>query len=316
MSDDMGTADVGSEPTISAEPSQTVTSSVPIFTTPQVNKDAAAAPSFESLVPEEYKNAPWLEPIKKSENPTNALFKQVGEMQKLIGQRPPEAPTATSTPEQVSAWRKAVGVPEVADAYVYEPPKFEGDQAELSNFLADKPDEQLLSYMKKEAHRLNIPAETFKEFAKSFDVAMATKMRDNAIAGKQEAALQDQQFEELGQRLLGANFESSTKQANEIFKKLVPPNIQPLLAQVDNNSLIVMTAAFNGFAQKYMKEDTQFSGKGMEAAPMSAEERRLHGIKLQSDPHYRDPGAGKLHLEAVRKVQEFYGTGPYAKKSK
>lgn len=286
---------------------------VDIFS-PNVEPAKVDVPTFDSFVPEQFKQAPWVENLRKAENPQFELFKQYEEAQKLVGAKTLSAPTETSTPEEVAAWRKAVGVPEKFEDYKYNKPVFEGEDAKFGEYLSQNVDDAFLDKMKQEAHKLGMPGEMFSKLVESFDRNFVERAKEINGEAWQKQMQMDEDFEAMGNRLWGDKWPQVAAQGKQMFKDLVPPQLQPDVAELDNKSLMILTAAMNSFADKYMGEDTKFTGKGMSNVGMTPDEYREIGRKLMQDPAYSNPSYGARHEEAVRKVNEHYKINEYAKK--
>lgn len=70
----------------------------------------------------------WME--NKGYSDPAALVKAIRSLETKVGAKPIEAPGEDATPEQVAAYRKAIGVPEAADGYAFDiPAGWEADMA-------------------------------------------------------------------------------------------------------------------------------------------------------------------------------------------
>jgi hypothetical protein len=293
-------------------------SSAPFFQDPPPAE--TPPPDFDTFVPEKYKTAAWLEPIKKSSNPNKIeeLFSQFENTQKLIGQKTVglQPPTDKSSPEEIAAWRKATNVPEQATEYEYKPLDVNGrsaDEAELITYLNAQRDEGFISDMKAAAHKYGIPKETFNALAREIDEAALKRHKEALTTAYAEQKQLDADFETLGTQFFGNRFAEVTDQGKQMLQRLVlnkRPELAPFVNQLDNKALLVMSAAFSTFADRYMKEDTFFKNDPNSGALTPAEHKAI-GAKLMADPAYSNPThAG--HAAAVEKVQRHFGTGRFA----
>lgn len=91
-------------------------------------------------------------------------------------------PTAESKPEEVKAFREAIGVPETAEGYEVKLPEVEGGDFKLEL------DTDFLDPMRKIAHEHNVPAAAFQAMADQMVQQQLEDMKSEGVRADQEVA--------------------------------------------------------------------------------------------------------------------------------
>lgn len=247
-----------------------------------------AAPEFGTLVPAEYKDAPWVKETKD----IPALFKRTNDLITEIGKRPAGIPQDNAKPEEVAAFNKAFGVPEKAEAYVFsDPPKELG---------AANPEFQ--TAMKSMFHKNGISAKQAAGLQKDWDAYQLETLKKSGADGDK----QDADFDKLKAATFGARADEAIKGANALIGKFVPENMKPHIAKLSNENLIVLAGVLDGIRKEYISEDRMPTGGGAPAG-MTTEQKREKGLQLMASKPYIDPFHPE-HEKVKAEVAALYGT--------
>ena len=158
------------------------------------------------------------------------LAKSHFELQQLLGKKSSAVniPGEKSTPEEVAAFRKAVGVPETADGYNLKPEKLPDGVTW---------DDATGKAYAEIAHKHHIPAAAMKELA-------ALQLSQEAMRAEEVGRMFDEKYERSRQELQtawGANFDKNIKTAKQLAElaKLDPntwgagdPNVVQALVRI------------------------------------------------------------------------------------
>lgn len=260
----------------------------------------ASGTSFVEQVPEEYRSKEWLTNFAKTENPLAELIKSYDNQLGLIGRKSEglKVPGENATPEDWANFNKAIGVPESADKYEYQPPQVKD---ELKEYF--KPDEGLLSHMKEAALKAGVRPEGFKVLAEALDNYYVSEL-DKALGSTNQMLAQ-----------LESNFKAKFgDRSNEVlggwqksFESL-PPESKTVIESLDPRVKVVLAEAYENFAKKYIREDklnldVPTLGSAMSQADYGAEHAKLFAELRQHKPG--TPG----HLEANRKMEALRAKG-------
>lgn len=177
---------------------------------PAATPGDGSAPEFSFAKPDGSFSEGWLDKLPEEFNdakPTLSKYQSLQELakahyhlQKKIGNPGIQLPTEKSTPEEVAAFRKAIGVPEAADKYELLPEQLPEGVTVNQDLL--KPYAEI-------AHKHNIPATAMKEL-------VAENIKQAAMANGAAAEMVQQRIAE-GEKTLrekfGGEFDSRVNQA-------------------------------------------------------------------------------------------------------
>lgn len=215
-----------------SDDTSTVTSIPTTFSDVSTAADTSAAkPSFNELVPTDYREKPWVQDFAKSEDPLGALFKSYENAQTLIRSKSGEVriPGEGSTPDEIAAFNKALGVPESPDKYEFQMPDISKEPEEIQNIVKEaQKDSALMQTMAKVAHEAGIPQKAFAKLAEAFlgwDI-------EQLKAGQQEQAQAvAKRNEEQMQKFNGYYGDRAGKVqqvAKEVAQKVIPKEVADL----------------------------------------------------------------------------------------
>lgn len=251
---------------------------------------APVAPTSYSL-PDSFKNTPSLQAFAGFEAkdlihvPKELLEKLGGaytETKSLVGKKF-QAPSETSTPEEVASWRKTVGAPDSPEGY---------GELRPEDFPEDQWDKETAGELAKLAHRHHIPAAALKDI-----VGLHSKAVTAGIAKLEAGEAESRQAEITTlKQAWGADFDANVHAAKTFATVL---GLDPLNDPVFRSSSAVMAMARGA---KLIMGDKAIAA----AAPgMSGGiESRIQGI--QSSPEYLGERGEQAQAAAQAQLHALY----------
>ena len=234
-----------------------------------LNPDGSFAEGWLDRLPENLAEAkPTLQKFKSF----NDLASSYVSLQKMLGKKGVTVPGENATPEEVAAFRKALGVPESPEGYQLKP-------EQLPEGLTW--DDELAKGFAEIAHKHNIPAAAMKELAERFVASEAAKLELMAQAAQAEL---EQGRAELQKEYGGAfkeRIQLATRVANMVgldpeSPGLRDPNVVRALVRIGNllsedriaqlgnalqtggmSSKDIMTNPQNPYYERYRKGDPE-----------------------------------------------------------
>ena len=304
-SDGVPSGGVGDPPAPSAPPAGDPPSAPPAPDWNWTQPDGTFSEGWGDRLPEELK--PELTTLGRYKSVTD-LAKTVIEQRKMIGNKNLVAiPGADAKPEEIAAWRKAIGAPETEEGY-----DFNIDPALIPKELQDKLPEsakltpELMKPFASWAHKHSIPASAIKEFA-PIQAAMDAARQQAAIDMIIDA--DNQTLAEITKEWGGE--EAAAKRlarANSAAKVLgVSTNIEenPIANHPQFIKLLDRVAS-------QMKEDTLVnnSGNGITSAPGKARAMEIIDKRAgQDSADYWGENGPDRQAAAVKKVQDLLKEG-------
>jgi len=228
----------------------------------------AAAPLLETLIPEEFREKPYLSELKKmpaGEEGYKALFKKLDGAETLLG-RKIGIPAADAPETEVERFYSSLR-PQKPEEYEFSAPK---DGAAAT-------DEEFRKAARTMFHEAGLSKTQAKKLADRFD-SYVTEKSAPAIA---EAKRLDDEFKVLSEKTFGADYAATLSRSQELLKELTPDTMKPFLAKLPNESLVLLAGVMEGVRAKFMKEDTGSgggSGKGDGPKDVNALREELHNI--------------------------------------
>lgn len=255
--------------------------------TPAVVPPAAPeAPTLESLVPEAYKDKPWVQELKD----INGLFEKADWAVGKVGEKSFGIPQENATPEEKEKFYIELGKPETPAGY-----EFGEVKPELYN-------EEFQGKIKELMHKANVSVESAKVLEGGYNELIGELAKGQGATKEQ----QDAQFVELTTKIYGDKKDEVFKQARALIEANTRPEVKPFLETLSNEALVVMADTLNTIAGKYIKADQLPTGGGA-VGPQSADEKRVEGRKLMASEAYKDAFHAD-HEATVQKVRELYNT--------
>lgn len=254
---------------------------------------------FDAFVPDEYKDKEWVRNISRAENPRVEIFKQYENAQKLIGQKSTglTVPGEGATEAEISNFHKALGVPDDVKAYEIKPPVWGEEDKALGDLLVNSRPPEFLDGIKAAAKSAGVNPKQLQALSEAYD-SLYLKHNKTALSdmAKTEAEL-NADFETKVKTHFGARADKVLDTGKKLLAANVPDNLKPAVASLDNNALLILSAALDGISAKYVKEDGALSGS---VAPVVASlaDVQAEGRRLMALPAYHNP----LHAEHISTV--------------
>ena len=234
---------------------------------------APAAATFDTLIPEEFKDRPYLTDLKTlpvGPDSYKVLFKKLDGAQTLIGKRT-GIPAADAPAEE---WEKFHAALRPAKADDYEIPAKEGYT----------PDPEVQKSMKAIFHEAGLSKSQASTLMAKFEAFATEKMGAQAA----ENAKLDAEFTEMTKTAFGAENEKVIARSKELLTTLTPPQMAPFLNRLPNESLALIAGIMENVRAKFMKEDNLGPGGGDGGAPVDEAALRKEARDLQASPVFRD----------------------------
>ena len=258
-----------------------VSAEVPFTSLPE----ESTAPVFADIVPEAFKDTPWVQDVKD----IDGFFKMTGDLKSEMGKRPAGIPQSDATPEQWGEFNKAFGVPEKGDGYELEAPT--PAMEEFQKGLRD-------IYLKHDISQRQ---------AGGFNESLIDLMESMSPG----AAVTDEEFDTMSKEVFGDREKEALAVAKGLLAentKDLPEAYQKIIDDLPNRQLVAMAAVLDKIQSKYINaDDLPRTDAASVSGAMTPEEKRAEGSRLMRLPEYSDalhPG----HAAVVAKTREMYGT--------
>jgi len=229
-------------------------------------------PAFE--VPKDYVNEEWAKNIKSPDD----LFKQFANTQKLLGKKGVIVPGEKATPEEISVYHKALGVPDTEDGYEFTVP--EGMQ--LTD--QDKAEEKAVRALMR---KHGIP----KKAAEGFVADYRSQTFEATKAQVEKTKVLDAEFDEYTKSVFGDSKDLKLAEFKEIVRKTLDPKFHALIPKLDNASAVILAGLVENIHAKYGKSGSFISPKGTGSGggrtqeTITQELMQLHTKYAGSRPH-------------------------------
>lgn len=240
-------------------------------------------------LPEEYRNDPTFKDV----SDVATLAKNYHNTQKLVGAKVFAPPGEGATPEQVSAYRKAIGVPESAQGYkIPEITLPEGVNVPVEDVKAN------LSKYAEKAFELGAPAAVVDGLMEMYATEITDWLTQGEEVKSQEAAAKadqdDAAFADMMAKKYGDNAAKIHANGQALLGAFVPPEYAETINGLSNDQLFAVTAMLNEIAGKYISED-KMPARGANQNPT------------------QDPNAGRSLIEERYKLMKEDAYGNRAK---
>lgn len=244
-------------------------------------------PAF--TIPEEYASHGAFQGISNMDD----LFKKVINQESLIGKKTIGIPDETSSPEEISKFNEAFGVPVNYTDYTLE-------SSELTkNIYGDKETEVLDSF-KQVLHKAGLNQKQALVLKEGYDATVGTLIEQQKAIQLQK----EQEFESLLDNKFGANKETKIKIAQEFLTQNVSDNLKEYLPHIlkDNHSLMLWADIANNIYPDLKPEDIT-SIKGGQPSGKTLIELNAEIQKVISSDEFQNP-RNPLHSDAKQKWLE------------
>lgn len=277
------------------------------FDSPEATSEATSVKSdfnFSDIVPEAYREKPYIQELLKNENPAEQLFKQFDGLQTKLGQRPEGVPGKDATDEDWTKFYKSIGMPETPDEYAYELPELGEADKGLSDFINSQRNPEFEAKVKELAHEAKLTKEQWAVLAPGFDKLVINEHKEMFQSQLAQQADLHKNFDDLTNDFFGQEADAKLDLGKKMLNNLVSDKARTYLDTLPNESLVVLADVMNNVYNSYGKEDTfDLSRNGSTVG--SADDIRARARELRAKPQYSDelaPG----HDALVKEVNELY----------
>mgnify|MGYP003147620473 CR=1 FL=1 len=251
-----------------------VSTTVPAHTSPEDKKPEGDGNGF--AIPEGYKDKPYMKGIDSEE----ALYKAFDGVQSLLGQKV-TFPDDNTTDENRLAFNRAAGMPEKAEEYLFE--REEKDKVNVDPAFDLK--------VKSLFHETGLSGKAATKLQKGFE-KIAKEMETNG----QEAL--DKEFETLSKQTFGDQKEVILASSKKLLEEHAPEAFKKHIAELDNQSLVLLASVLNEIKTKYIDEDNINDKNLQKGGEGGVEDLRKKGRELMKLPGFKDafhPDHKKIH---------------------
>lgn len=250
----------------------------------------------EFKIPEAYASKEWAQNIKSSDQ----VWKEMDNLQSLLGKPRINLLDATATPEQRAEWRSKLmrehlGAP--ADAAGYEP-----DYTNAPEFKDYKRPEDMDKALKSLMAKHAVPKEFGSELLTAYDRLVVASAKKKAEMSAQ-LAKEDEAFKGTVTKTFGPDAEVKVSAALAGLSKVLPAEAVPMLATLDATGKAMLAVVADHFSRRYTGEGLLgAAGAGAAGAGETVESLRAELHKLVADPRIQN----QMHPDysALRQKQE------------
>lgn len=214
------------------------------------------------------------------------VLKSYSYLEKKIGAKGVILPTEKSTPEEVSAYRRAMGIPDTVEGYELKPEKLPEGMT-----WNDEVGRQFAEI----AHEHGVPAKAMRALAERF----ATWQEGTLKAAMDDHQAQVQRGTEQLQREWGGRFEANINKAVTVANRI---GLDPRSPGLSDPAVVKALVKFSD-----MVSESRFVGGEPHTGMQGGMERARDIMTNASNPLYERYQRGEA--EAVRTVRELMGNG-------
>ena len=264
---------------LEAQPPESVTVQTDVHTPPEKTYTPPKI-DMATAIPPEYRDKSY---FKDLDFP--GLIKQHAELQSKLGQRPPVGvPGADATSEQIESFYASLR-PKEATSYEFPETEFSKAQPRDENFQNQMRD--VFHKAGISQHQANILTEGYDEIL----TGLHSKVTEN-----------DQKFDDQITEIYKDGREEALTRAKDLMSQNIPESLKPLLNEIPNNALLLLTTTLNNVYDKYIKEDSIHDGDPTFGDPVALRREAMEIMQSNAYKDFRNPG----HEAAKQKVAELY----------
>jgi len=254
-----------------------------VVTIPSSTTEVKPGEAGEFKIPADYQDRAYLKDVGSYDD----VFKKLDGAQKLIGQRPVGVPGENATPDELTAFNKAMGVPDDFSGYT-----LKSEEGAVVNETLDKGFKELFHKAGLNQKHVDILQPGFEELTKTIAAEIGSKS--------------DAEFDKLAVDTFGDKKDQVLADVKKIMGDNKPANVENFdtyLDSLNNKDLVVMSAVINNIKEKYIKEDSILPGGSQTGGDVTS--LRQEAVKLMGQPEYADK-FHKDHKVTFNRIQEIY----------
>lgn len=253
---------------------------------------AGSVPAFETLIPAEFKDKPWVKDVK--DLPT--LFKRTDGLLSEMGKRPAGIPQDNAAPEEWDKFFKAAGRPDKPEEY--------GFKADTEAAKALGWDEKIAAGAQSVLHSAGLSKKQAQIVRDGYEKLLLEYAKEKGVAQQQL----DTDFEKLAKTAFGDNADKVLAESKLLIAKYAHESVKPHIEKLSNENLIILAGVLKGVREQYIKEDIlpPAGGSGSGSAKSEAE-IRAEAMKLMASPEWKD-STHRDHDKVVKQVNDLYAS--------
>ena len=182
-------------------------------------------PSIAELVPEEFKDKPW---VKENTKTPEDFFKFVDNQNTLVGKKGVVIPEEGASEEELNKYFKGIGRPDSPDGYEFSAPEGKDRNADL-----DKPIKDML-------HKNGVPKSMATSIVRDYEALIGERVKE-----------QDEVFEKVTSDFFGDKKEDILTNARKELKGVLNEKSNAILEKMDSEQLAMVVAITDGIYSKY-----------------------------------------------------------------
>ena len=267
---------------------------------------------FSTLIPDGFKDKPYMENILKAENPSEEFFKQFDGLQSKLGQRPANLPQEDAAQEEWDKYYETVRPKEVDEYSIPDIDLGEDATEQLKESVKHLQDDDFLKAMKQSFHKHGLTKRQAEGVAQDYQQLFFEGAKGQIKAVADAQAEMDASFEKLGKEILGGEMDKALDVTKGLLKANLSEGVDKHLGGLPNEALLVMADFARNVNKKYIKEDTDTPGDTADDNTsldiLNAEQQ-----KLMADESYKNKFHNQ-HDATMVKVRELTNKIAAAKK--
>lgn len=258
--------------------------------TPDPN--APVIPAFETLIPAEYKDKPWVKDVKD----IPSLFKRTDGLLSEMGKRPAGIPQDNAAPEEWEKYYKAAGRPDKPEEYGF---KADTEAAKSLGW-----DDKIAEGVQGVLHSAGLSKKQAAMVREGYEKLIIEHAKEKGIAAQQL----DTDFEKLSKNAFGDSADKVLAESKILIAKYGHESMKPHIEKMSNENLIILASVLKGVREQYIKEDIlpPAGGSGAGGGKSEAEVRK-EAMTLMASEAWRN-FSHPDHAATTKKVNELYAS--------
>lgn len=248
-------------------------------------------PVFDTLIPEEFKDRPYLNDLKALQvgpDAYKALFSKLDGAQKLIGKKT-GIPEAGAPPEEWDQFHARLR-PTTAEEYEFA--------------AKDGADPDFTKAVKGMFFEAGLTKSQAAKLQTKFDAYITEKTAGQTAESKRL----DEEFEALTKTTFGAENMNVLALGKSLLAELTPDSLKPHLARLPNEALVVLAGVMASVRAKYLGEDKGGGGGGggggapTDSAALREEAKKLMTSDAWKDFRHPDHDKARVRVDEIYRI--------------
>lgn len=249
-------------------------------------------PAFETLIPAEFKEKPWVKDVKD----LPSLFKRTDGLLSEMGKRPAGIPQDNAAPEEWDKYYKAAGRPDKPEEY--------GFKADTEAAKALGWDEKIAAGAQAVLHSAGLSKKQAQLVREGYEKLIVEHAKEKGIAAQQL----DTDFEKLSKTAFGDSADKVLAESKILIAKYGHESMKPHIEKMSNENLIILASVLKGVREQYIKEDILPAAGGSGAAGGKSEaDIRKEAMTLMATDAWKN-FTHPDHAKTVKAVNDLYAS--------